>query len=108
MKVIPHGALKVYYVMCSTQGKTVEWRYARNIVPSKDEVLLWNDTGTEAGGWMSLKHCFLTERQAREDWRRRADAETKEHIDILKAAGQSLIDKADRIKVREQCHWSDL
>jgi hypothetical protein len=105
--IIPFGATKIYFVYTSTKGN-VGSVYARQFIPSNNRVILWGKTAKDNFGWMNLDHCFLTKEQALNDWRRRSNAESKEHVEAIRTAGYKLIEMADSIKVRELDDWHNL
>lgn len=92
---IPHTGIKVWYVMCGTEGKQVEWAWLVGPGPdNRIEVL----SATGGRGWCTAKTIFFTRVAAVNDWRRRAAAETTEHADALIAVADELYHKADRIR----------
>lgn len=99
---------KVYYMMCGTNGKKVEFSYLLR-TDNKNAYFCDPKTGEE-NGHSDLKSCFFTPEHAINDWRMRSSAETTEHIDILKNVGEELIHRAEKMRINARTigAWQDL
>jgi hypothetical protein len=97
---------RVYYTLCGTDGKTES---ALLLGVRGRRIILADERGNQSG-WMPARGCFFTAAQARSDWRRRAGAESSEHVEAIKRAGERLLAVAERYEKRRRVpdDWRNL
>ncbi len=105
---ISHTGIKVWYVMCGTKGKEVEWAYLTGKQISDTRIETVDKNGC-------IGHCirdstFFTRQCAIDNWRYHSKAETEEHATLLDLIGDQLKRHAHQARknLRPTKPWQDL
>lgn len=104
---IEHTGIKVWYVMCGTQGKKVEWAWLVGPVsPARLDVVCPNG----ARGCAGVDDAFFTKQAAIDNWRYHSKAEDREHLKLIKIIAEGMIKSAEEAetKLRPTKPWQEL
>lgn len=106
---IEHTGIKVWYVICGTHGKRVEWSWL--IGPGagcEHDVYLVDSKGRR--GTNSKDSTFFTKQTAIDNWRYHSKAEDDDHLDTVVDIANGMIEAAEakRKTLRPTKPWQDL
>jgi hypothetical protein len=103
-----HTGIKVWYVLCGTSGKKVEWGWLVGKGPGNGKVEILSVNGCL--GYNDADSTFFTKQGAIQNWRYHSKAETLEHVAVLEQTAEELQAKAERLRktIRLTKPWQDL
>lgn len=106
---IEHTGIKVWYVLCGTECKMVEWSWLIGPVKGYPNGLHMVDARGNRGN-NPKSSTFFTRKAAIDDWRYHSKAEDAEHLDLIETIAEGMIKASGeaRKKLRSTKPWQDL
>jgi hypothetical protein len=104
-----HTGIKVWYVLCGTKGKKVEWAWLVGPVSGTSDALVVVDARGHVGH-AGKDGAFFTREAAVDNWRYHSKAEEAEHLKLIKIIAEGMIKSAEEAetKLRPTKPWQDL
>lgn len=108
-KRVEHTGIKVWYVLCGTKGKRVEWAWLIRRVNGTSNALVVVDSKGVCGH-AGKDGTFFTRECAVDNWRYHSKAEEAEHLKLIKIVAEGMIKSAEEAeaKLRPTKPWQDL